>query len=107
MTAEATVSTATRNRIALALLLAPALVWLVGLIVLPHVELAVISLRARVAPRVYAWSLDSTGFVDSRCTGTFDGPGCRRRDGHTLLIAFPAGTSRRSRPRSLRSLCSA
>ena len=41
------------RRVALVLLLAPALVWLVGLIVLPHLELAVLSLRARVAPRVY------------------------------------------------------
>jgi spermidine/putrescine transport system permease protein len=41
----------------LALLLAPALLWLIGLIVLPHVELAVLSLRARVAPRVYEPSL--------------------------------------------------
>ena len=40
-------------RLMLALLLAPALLWLLGLIVLPHVELAVLSLRARVAPRVY------------------------------------------------------
>ncbi|MFZ4481822.1 MAG: ABC transporter permease [Rhodoferax sp.] len=39
------------------LLLAPALLWLLGLIVLPHVELAVLSLRARVAPRVYEASL--------------------------------------------------
>ena len=39
------------------LLVAPALVWLVGLIVLPHLELALISLRARVAPRVYELSL--------------------------------------------------
>jgi spermidine/putrescine transport system permease protein len=46
-----------RARVALLLLLAPALVWLVGLIVLPHVELAVLSLRARVAPRVYEFSL--------------------------------------------------
>jgi spermidine/putrescine transport system permease protein len=37
--------------------MAPALVWLVGLIVLPHVELAILSLRERVAPRVYAVSL--------------------------------------------------
>lgn len=37
----------------LLMLLAPALLWLVGLVVLPHVELAVLSLRARVAPRVY------------------------------------------------------
>jgi spermidine/putrescine transport system permease protein len=41
----------------LVLLLAPALLWLLGLIVLPHVELAVLSLRARIAPRVYEPSL--------------------------------------------------
>jgi len=45
------------KRLALLLLLAPALLWLVGLIVLPHVELALLSLRARVAPRVFEWSL--------------------------------------------------
>ena len=39
------------------LLLAPALLWLLGLIVLPHVDLAVLSLRERVAPRVYEVSL--------------------------------------------------
>lgn len=44
-------------RLGLWLLLAPALLWLVGLIVLPHVELALLSLRARVAPRVYEASL--------------------------------------------------
>ena len=43
-------------RLLLLLLLAPALLWLVGLIVLPHLELAVLSLRARVAPRVYELS---------------------------------------------------
>jgi len=48
---------APRGRLALLLLLAPALIWLVGLIVLPHVELAALSLRARVAPRVFEWSL--------------------------------------------------
>ena len=41
----------------LILLLAPALVWLVGLIVLPHIDLAVLSLRERVAPRQYVPSL--------------------------------------------------
>ena len=45
------------TRLALFLLLAPALLWLAGLIVLPHIELAVLSLRARVAPRVYEFSL--------------------------------------------------
>jgi spermidine/putrescine transport system permease protein len=44
-------------RLMLALLLAPALLWLLGLIVLPHAELAVLSLRARIAPRVYEPSL--------------------------------------------------
>ena len=47
---------ARRARLSLVLLLAPAAVWLVGLIVLPHVDLALLSLRARVAPRVYEWS---------------------------------------------------
>jgi spermidine/putrescine transport system permease protein len=45
------------SRLLLALLLAPALLWLVGLIVLPHLELGVLSLRARIAPRVYEPSL--------------------------------------------------
>ena len=39
------------------LLLAPALLWLFGLIVLPHVDLALLSLRARVAPGEYEPSL--------------------------------------------------
>ena len=56
---------ASRARLALLLLLAPALLWLVGLIVLPHLELAVLSLRARVAPRVYEFSLKQYAtFVD-------------------------------------------
>ena len=44
-------------RLALGLLLAPALLWLLALIVLPHVDLAVLSFRERVAPRQYAASL--------------------------------------------------
>nr|WP_319564384.1 ABC transporter permease [uncultured Rhodoferax sp.] len=47
----------TQARLMLMLLLAPALLWLIGLIVLPHVELSILSLRARVAPRVYELSL--------------------------------------------------
>ncbi len=42
-----------RTYLALFLLLAPALLWLLGLIVLPHVELAVLSLQTRIAPRIY------------------------------------------------------
>ncbi|MDE2456852.1 MAG: ABC transporter permease, partial [Burkholderiales bacterium] len=52
---------AARRRLVLALLLAPALFWIVGLIVLPHLELAVLSLRVRVAPRQYAPSLAQYG----------------------------------------------
>ena len=44
-------------RLLLLLLLAPALLWLIGLIVLPHIELGILSLRARVTPRVYEVSL--------------------------------------------------
>ena len=44
-------------RLMLLLLLAPALIWLLGLIVLPHIDLAVLSLRERVAPRQYVPSL--------------------------------------------------
>jgi spermidine/putrescine transport system permease protein len=45
------------RRLVLALLLAPALLWLLALIVLPHLDLAVLSFRARVAPREYVASL--------------------------------------------------
>jgi spermidine/putrescine transport system permease protein len=45
------------HRLVLALLLAPALLWLFALIVLPHVDLAVLSFRERVAPRHYVPSL--------------------------------------------------
>jgi spermidine/putrescine transport system permease protein len=45
------------RRLVLALLLAPALLWLFALIVLPHVDLAVLSFRERVAPRQYVPSL--------------------------------------------------
>jgi len=52
-------------RLLFLLLLAPALLWLVGLIVLPHVDLAVLSLRVRVAPRQYEWSLQQyRTFID-------------------------------------------
>jgi spermidine/putrescine transport system permease protein len=44
-------------RLALGLLLAPALLWLFALIVLPHVDLALLSFRERLAPREYVLSL--------------------------------------------------
>ncbi len=45
------------GRLMLALLLAPALLWLFSLIVLPHADLAVLSFRERIGPRQYAASL--------------------------------------------------
>ena len=45
------------GRLGLGLLLAPAILWLGALIVLPHADLAVLSLRARVGPRHYVASL--------------------------------------------------
>ena len=44
-------------RLLVLLLFAPALLWLLGLVILPHVELGILSLRERVAPRVYELSL--------------------------------------------------
>jgi spermidine/putrescine transport system permease protein len=54
---EAAVTAAGYRRLLLALLLAPALLWLSALIILPHVDLALLSLRERVAPRQYVASL--------------------------------------------------
>ena len=44
-------------RLVLWLLLAPALLWLGALIVLPHVDLAILSFRERIGPRHYVASL--------------------------------------------------
>jgi len=54
---DAAVSQRWRTRLTLWLLLAPALLWLGALILLPHVDLAILSFRARTGPREYAASL--------------------------------------------------
>ena len=54
---EAVATAAWYRRLLLALLLAPALLWLLLLIVLPHLDLALISFRERIAPREYVASL--------------------------------------------------
>ncbi len=46
-----------QGRLGLGLLLAPALLWLGALIILPHIDLALLSFRARVGPRQYVASL--------------------------------------------------
>ncbi len=80
-------------RLGLWLLLAPALLWLVGLIVLPHVDLAILSLRARVAPRVYEPSLKQylTFFDEPLYWHTFVRTALMSivATALTLLLAFP------------------
>ena len=56
--ASATLEPRWQGRLGLGLLLAPAILWLGALIVLPHVDLAVLSLRERVGPRHYVASLE-------------------------------------------------
>jgi spermidine/putrescine transport system permease protein len=84
---------ATRSRLIVGLLLAPALLWLVGLIVLPHLELGVLSLRARVAPRVYEASVAQyrTFFEEPLYWHTFMRTALMSvlATALTLLLAFP------------------
>ena len=61
MRTDTAAGAAVQGRLVLALLLAPALLWLLLLVVLPHIELGILSLRVRVAPRVYAASLAQYG----------------------------------------------
>ena len=47
-----------QNRLMLGLLLTPAILWLLSLIILPHLDLAILSFRERIAPREYRPSLE-------------------------------------------------
>ncbi len=82
-----------RHRLLLGLLMAPALIWLLGLIVLPHVDLAILSLRARVAPGEYAPSLRQyeTFIEEPLYWHTFVRTAVMSliATGLTLLLAFP------------------
>ena len=82
-----------RSRLTVTLLLAPALLWLVGLIVLPHLELGVLSLRARIAPRVHEPSLAQyrTFFEEPLYWHTFVRTALLSvlATALTLLLAFP------------------
>ena len=81
------------KRLLLALLMASALLWLVGLVVLPHVDLAILSLRARVAPGEYAPSLRQyETFIDEPLywhTFVRTALMSMLATGLTLLLAFP------------------
>ncbi len=84
---------AAQARLLLALLLAPALLWLVTLLLLPHVELGILSLRVRVAPREYEASLAQyrTFFEEPLYWHTFVRTAALSIVSTllTLLIAFP------------------
>ncbi|SFU60589.1 spermidine/putrescine transport system permease protein [Polaromonas sp. YR568] len=86
-------STSAQARLILLLLLAPALIWLVGLIVLPHIDLAVLSLRERIAPRQYAPSFAQyrTFVEEPLYWHTFVRTALMSilATGITLLLAFP------------------
>jgi len=57
MRADANRSGTLLMRLGVMLLFAPVVLWLLGLIILPHIELAYLSLRVRLAPRLYEPSL--------------------------------------------------
>ena len=80
-------------RLSLGLLLAPALLWLGALIVLPHIDLAVLSLRERVGPRHYVPSLEQykTFFTEPLYWHVFIRTALMSiaATGFTLLLAFP------------------
>ena len=82
-----------RRRLILTWLLAPALLWLALLIVLPHVELALLALRRRIAPHVFEPSLlqFKTFFVEPLYWQVFVRTAIisALATALTLLVAFP------------------
>jgi spermidine/putrescine transport system permease protein len=80
-------------RLTLWLLLAPALLWLLLLMILPHLDLGVLSFRVRTAPRQYEPSLAQYGtfFVEPLYWHTFVRTATMSIVSTllTLLIAFP------------------
>ena len=93
MPSEAHSGARLQARLMLALLLAPAIVWLLLLLLLPHLELGVLSMRVRVAPREYAPSLAqfATFFDEPLYWHTFVRTAAMSivSTALTLLVAFP------------------
>ena len=83
----------TTRLLLLGLLLAPALVWLVGVILLPHLDLALLSFRERIGPGEFSWSLAQyrTFFAEPLYWDVFVRTAVISviATGLTLLIAFP------------------
>jgi len=81
------------RRFGLFLLLAPAALWLGLLVILPHVEIAILSVSERVAPRVYAFGLANYRefFVEPLYWRTFARTAVMSImvTALTLLLAFP------------------
>jgi len=90
---SATLDAKWQARLGLGLLLAPAILWLGALIVLPHVDLAVISFRERVGPRHYVPSLAQyrTFFTEPLYWNVFVRTAVMSviATSLTLLLAFP------------------
>jgi len=82
-----------QRRLVLTLLLAPALLWLLALIVLPHIDLALLSFRKRSAPGHYQPSLAQyhTFFAEPLYWGIFVRTALLSAvaTALTLVIAFP------------------
>ncbi len=89
----AEVGSKTTRLLLLGLLLAPALVWLVGVILLPHLDLALLSFRERIGPGEFSWSLAQyrTFFAEPLYWDVFVRTAVISviATGLTLLIAFP------------------
>jgi spermidine/putrescine transport system permease protein len=80
-------------RLGLFLLLAPIILWLSLLVILPHIDMLLISLRVRVAPRVYETSVANyvEFFTEPLYWNTFARTAIMSvtATAMTLLIAFP------------------
>jgi len=81
------------TRLGLFLLLAPLLLWLVMLIILPHADMFMVSLREKIAPRTYALSLTNYAefFSEPLYWRTFTRTAVMSiiATALTLLISFP------------------
>src|ERR1700694_1599355 len=82
-----------QRRMMLAVLLTPALLWLFALIILPHIDLALLSFRERIAARTYAASLTQYRpfFAEPLYWGVFVRTAIMSAvaTALTLLVAFP------------------
>lgn len=83
----------TSTRLGLFLLLAPILVWLIALLILPHADMFLVSMREKVAPRTYEFSLANYAefFTEPLYWRTFARTAIMSiaATAMTLLIAFP------------------